>query len=504
MARIRIFRDGRPVFETDGAVGETVYDLLRRAGPFLDAPCGGRGVCGKCLVRLSPEGEPVRACRTRITGEMEVFLADQQEMQIAGAEEVTVRRSSGGPLGAAVDVGTTTLVARLYDLSSGTVLGTAAAVNQQRRFGADVISRIQCCADRGHEALTRSVLEQTAELVASLCAQCGGLPENVTRMAVAGNTVMEHLFANLSPVSLGHAPFQAESLFGETRPAPRELGLSPAAEIYYTPAVAAYVGGDITAGMLAVGMKDSCLYLDVGTNGEMTIQQDGKIYCCATAAGPAFEGAEITCGMSAASGAIDRVEWKNGKLECSVLGGGTARGICGSGLIDALAVMLAMGAVDETGRLLDEDEAPAAVLPFLTERDGAQAFSLAGDVYITAGDVRKLQLAKAAVAAGSSVLLRRSGAGTVSSLLLAGGFGSYIRPESAAAIGLIPRQLLPVTRAVGNTALEGAALALLSPERRREMEDLRRRCVHIELAEDPDFMDEFVERMCFEDDGEDD
>jgi len=303
---------------------------------------------------------------------------------------------------------------------------------------------------------------------------------------------------------MGAAPFAPASLFGFELPAWGGLPAAENAKVYYAPAVSPFVGGDVTAGMLAAGLQSApgpALYLDIGTNGEIALKSGDTYYCCAAAAGPAFEGAEISMGMAAVEGAVSRVWWDGG-LKLSVIGGQAPRGLCGSGLLDALAVLLDTGAVDGTGRLLDPDRVEHGIAGHIVKIEGKNALELerGGGVHVTAADVRKLQLAKAAIAAGIRTLLHHAGVaeGQVVSLGLAGGFGSFLDRRSAARVGLFPKGLLPVARAQGNAAGEGAALALCPGPARAALEDLRGRCVCVDLSADPVFNEQFVEQMKFE------
>lgn len=492
--------------EIDAREGETVLAALRRAGIAApEALCGGNGTCKKCTVTV--DGRDVLACRTAVTGEHTVVLPEQN----AGAVIVGSGRGADFPLtparglGAAVDIGTTTVVVHLYDLERGALLGTRSGVNRQRAFGADVISRIQyaMARDGGLEQLTQTIRGQLNGYLEELCAHTGRGLDELSRVTVAANTVMEHIYAGLSPASIAVAPFTPLSLFG-TWADGGAFGLPEHARVYLAPAVAGYVGGDITAGIVASGAWRAgrpVLFLDVGTNGEMALGCAGTGFlCCAAAAGPAFEGAAISQGMSACDGAISRVELVDGRATVTVLGGGPARGVCGSGLVDALAVLLELGAVDETGRLLPPDEAPEEARPGLEEDgDGNVRFRLAGDVCITAADVRQLQLAKAAIAAGIRTLLDEAGLeeDDVAYLYLAGGFGNYIRRESAAAIGLLPPSLAERIVGVGNSAGEGAAAALLSAQARDVLAGLPPRCRYVELSGHKGFNGHYLDCMMF-------
>ena len=531
-SRIKIYRSGELISESTGVDGETLLKHISEAGIFLDAPCGGKGRCGKCMVRLSPGGEQVLACRTYIDGDMDVYLPDEAEMSVNS--EFGIRNSelsrftpqvspsssnstlnpspsalsetaAHDRLGVAIDIGTTTVVAHLTDIVTGVRLATASGVNAQRSFGADVISRIQYCAENGHEKLTQLIHEQISSLIRQTCAAAGKRMQNITYISIAANTIMEHLAAGYSPVGMGVMPFTPVSLFGDELPAWDGLPAKKNTKIYYSPAISSYVGGDITAGMLAAGLEDDIgptVYLDIGTNGEIVLKSGGKYYCCATAAGPVFEGAEITMGMASVSGAISHVKWDGG-LKLSVIGDNEPYGLCGSGLIDALAVLLETGVVDETGRMLDSEEIEHELTRHVGKIDGRNVFWLTkkdSGVYVSAIDIRKLQMAKSAIAAGIQTLLQHSGIAEekVASFVIAGGFGSYLDKFSAARIGLFPESFLPNTITLGNTAGEGAAMALCYEDAREKLADIRKRCEYVELSTSVVFNEQFVEQMTFQ------
>lgn len=492
--------------------GQTILDAIRaEAGLPVHAPCGGAGTCGKCTVYLStPEGErAVLACQTAVEEGMTLRLSPAAPLSVelsssAGTAALTPDAGLSG-YGVACDIGTTTVVCHLIDLTTGETVATVGEGNAQRPYGGDVISRIKASMEGLRPALTDAITGQLARMTAALCDAAGLDCGQITRMAVAANTTMCHLLAGLAPDGMGAAPFTPLSRFGDEHDA-RALGLPFDGPVYVLPAVSGYVGGDITADLLASGVageERAALIIDVGTNGEMALGCGERFVCCATAAGPAFEGAQIRCGMTAAAGAVSAVECRDGQVVCSVIGGGEAVGLCGSGLIDAVAVMLDLGAIDETGRMLDVDEdegeIPESALPYLFLLDGEPAFRLTERVCVTQADVRKLQLGKGAIAAGVEVLLSAYGVGCeeVGSLLLAGGFGSYIRPESAARIGLIPGALLPVTRAVGNAAARGAAMSLVSAAAREELMRLRDSMEYLELSGMARFNETYMDAMMF-------
>ena len=273
--------------------------------------------------------------------------------------------------------------------------------------------------------------------------------------------------------------------------------------------MAGYVGGDITAGLLASGLwerDERSLFLDIGTNGEMALGGRDGFLCCAVASGPAFEGAGISCGMTGTEGAVAHVRAENGALRLEVIGGGKARGICGSGLLDLAALLCRERVISASGLLLPPEEAPEKWKAYLGEDgDGNGIFYLTPDVYLTARDVRQLQLAKAAVAAGIRVLLKKSGVDVseLDGLCIAGGFGSFLDPKSAAEIGMLPAELADRTETLGNASLKGAGMALLDETARARLYDIQRACRYIELSGDADFNDEYPEQMAFYEEDED-
>lgn len=503
--KIKIYRANQLIAETEATLGEPIRDRIKALGIFIDSPCGGRGRCGKCLVRLSPDGEQVKACQTPINGDLSVYLPDEMKMSIAGAEPKQSDVSYTGQLGVAVDIGTTTVVAHLTELATGKRIATASGVNEQRAYGADVINRITYCSKNGHETLTRLIRDELADLIRQTCKASGAKTEDIHYIAIAGNTVMQHLAAGYSPVGLGVAPYIPVSLFGEELPAGTDLPVAADAVMYFAPCISPYVGGDITAGILACGLEDKhhpCFFIDIGTNGEMAVKLGDRYYCCATAAGPAFEGAEIAKGMAAIVGAVNHVSLGDNGLSYTTIGDVRPLGICGSGLLDTLAVMLKIGAVDETGRLLDAEEAPPAAAERIGKVDGKNVFYLSKEdnVYMTAGDVRKLQLAKAAISSGIHTLMQSAGITPeeISEFFIAGGFGSYLDKNSAAAIGLFPKSFLPVAKTMGNTAGEGAAIAVCSKTARDTLTHICQSSEYIDLSTSPIFHELFVDRMMFD------
>ena len=497
--------------------GESFLSALRNADySGINAPCGGNGTCGQCRIRVtgkvkspgegcrSLEDEEILACRYTAASDCEVLIPEISRMEVVtgGAGDI---KPEGTGLGAAVDIGTTTVAAFLYDMQTGHQLAVVSGRNAQRAYGADVISRIQFSdTEGGLDKLRNAVRRQIDEALNKLCEKSGRQRRDITMISIAGNTVMEHIFDDLSPVSIGVAPFETLSLFGCEKPGGDYFdGLSRDSVLYLAPALAGYVGGDITAGLLSSDAwqnENTCLFIDIGTNGEMGIGDKNGYTCCATAAGPAFEGAEIECGMDASEGAINIVRYVGGRVEFETIGGTKAKGICGSGLIDALSVMLRCGGVEESGRMVPPEDAPENIAAHLKEDErGKMRFYFTEDVYVSAEDVRQLQLAKSAIRAGIETLIemRNKSTDEIGSVLIAGGFGAFMDVTSACAIGLLPPAFKNKTVHVGNAAGAGAALTLNS-EVRQQLAEFSRKCDYHELSSSPMFMEKYIECMIFD------
>jgi len=418
--------------------------------------------------------------------------------------------------GAAFDIGTTTLVGCLLDLTDGEELAVASAVNPQVRMGDDVLSRIKhaCSSPAALAQLREAVVGGVREMLAGMCAEAGVPCRYVYELAFAGNTTMQHLLCGIDPSPLGQVPFAPAHARGLVVPA-EELGLAihPRAAAYVFPVISGFVGGDSVAGMLATRLAEQdgpVLMVDIGTNGEIMLANGGKLWAASTAAGPAFEGARISCGMRAASGAIEKVVF-DGDLRLETIGDVPPVGICGSGLIDLAAELLSMRVISPEGRLSPPDEADASLPQALRrrmqldEKDQACFVVADGDgeratVRITQRDVREMQLAAGAIRAGIAILLKQAGlaAGDLQRVLIAGGFGSFIRRSNAQRIGLLPGQIdHGRIHYVGNTSLAGSRWALLSTGARKKAEELARRTRHVELATDGEFQARFAEAMIF-------
>ena len=494
--------------------GTTALDALEKNGITVYAPCGGAGHCGGCRAEITgearfseresallgcEENENVHLlCSTELLGDATIVLAtDGAEIEKDGIRgEYEISRSERG-FGLAVDIGTTTVAVYICDLSSGEIVFDDAFLNPQSRFGADVITRI--AAIKADESLLEKQKSLLFDAINSSIGRFSGDKNDISRAVICGNTVMEHIAAGLDPRGLAEFPFEGKSLFGCEYGA-EQLGIdiSRGASVYFAPCIASYVGGDISCGAAVSGadvFDGDVLYLDIGTNGEIMLKHDGRLFFCSAAAGPALEGAGITCGIPSVEGAVREVKIENDILLYKTIKNKAAKGICGSGVIDATAALIDVGAIDETGRITDEERR------YLKTVNGKKALVIDEEngIYFTENDVRAVQLAKAAIAAGIRLLAERSGAdiGKIDKFIIAGGFGSHINIESAVKIGLFPKSVEKKAVFAGNAAGTGAAAVLLSDEMKRRAEKV---CggEYIELSTDGKFSELFFDEMGFD------
>ena len=492
--------------------GMLISDAIRKAGMPFSMPCGGRGTCGKCAVwvrgavsaadekeqakllslqhaTLPQEGFSLRtACLCRIQGDCTVLLQEGglSAIQAQGIGELPSYDENEPALGMAIDVGTTTIALRLYDLAQGMLLAEVSGLNAQGAYGADVLSRISYANEHGHQVLHEAITRQLSAMMQAALDKASADATLVRRVVITGNTTMLHFVAGLDPQGIGVAPFIPQSLFGEETRADRLFLLLPAECMLYLPrCISAYVGADIVCGMLALRLCDepgARLLLDVGTNGEMVLHTGEETLCCATAAGPVFEGAHISMGMGAQEGAICKVRTEDGQITYETIGNAKPIGLCGTGLVSAVRALLETEDIDPTGAI---------------EKDtlwiGDSGIGLSGR------DVRELQMAKAAIAAGVETLLHTANLmpEDADCIFLAGGMGSAMDAEDAVHIGLLPECCLQRTQAVGNVALTGAAAMLFSREHRACAKASAERTEEVQLSASAYFQDKYIETMMF-------
>jgi uncharacterized 2Fe-2S/4Fe-4S cluster protein (DUF4445 family) len=524
------------VFEPDGKQvsiheGATLLEAAGQAGIVLNATCGGKGICKKCALRLKPEDREVLACQYTVHKNLTVTVPSasrffehkilQHGIDTKSAVIPSVYKryrkkdSTEQVYGLAVDIGTTTVVAKLINMVTGQSLDTEATLNPQSRFGDDVISRITYAQTeaRLHE-LQKIVIDCINELIDRLCVQASILPEQIYEVCAVGNTTMNHILLKFPVEQLGHSPYKAFSLDAHDVSA-TDFGLriNPSGNLHTVENIAGFVGSDTTAVALAVDIDsadDVTLVIDIGTNGELIFAAKDNLYAASCAAGPAFEGARITCGSRAVKGAIEAVVINEDDIDIDVIADAAPHSICGSGLIDVVAVLLNLGIVEPSGRFLEpgkiQHKLPESILSRITQKNGQLIFCLSYDqitgqpgVFLTQKDIREIQLAKAAIRAGITFLLKKTNLKDfdIDRILLAGAFGNYIRPQSALRIGLLPTGPIERIHFVGNAASIGAQMVLLSQKYRNKARELARRINYIEIAYEPDFQTVYTNSMSF-------
>ncbi len=519
--KITIEPEGEQIFIHEGA---TLLEAAGQANIILNTFCGGLGTCKKCYVYISPENRKVLACQYRIQSDLTITIPSesryvtqkileqginvQKEISPTIYEKYINVASIENIFGVAIDVGTTTVVAKLINLADGTCNETTAALNPQTRFGDDVISRISYAnSEEKLKKLQKLIIDCINDLIKILCEKASINPEHIFEMCIVGNTTMNHIFLGFPVTQLGIAPYQAYSLEAVDLPVGKsELKINPQGNIHTVENIAGYVGSDTVAAAMVTGIASTdkiTLIVDIGTNGEIVLGNKEKIYAASCAAGPAMEGARIDCGSRAVDGSIEAVVVNDRDIDFDAIGSSPAKSICGSGLIDAVAVLLNLGILDQTGKFTDlgslREKLPKAIYSRLRQNDGEQAFYFNEKVYLSQKDIRQLQLAKAAILAGIKILLKKFDIKDkdIEQVFLAGAFGNYIRKESALRIGLLPMVDMEHIHFIGNAATSGAQMILLSDKARQKAEQLAKKIQYIEIAHQPDFQDIFVDSLTF-------
>lgn len=576
--------------------GATLLEAAGQADIVLVSPCGGRGFCKKCRLRIEPSGQEVVACQTRVLSDMTISIPSPSRYythqilehgigQAVDAEPVIrkfflpgiakdipavehkLRLAAGGHIhhidrcnpnhlqkpegitaiashrdtcpaagkeaacfdllgteagptskdlyGVAADIGTTTVVAYLLDLHTGDTKATASQVNPQHRYGDDVISRIEHgSTQEGLQALHQTIIGCLNELIVQLCRQASISPQAIYELVAVGNTTMNHLLLKLPVVQLGQSPYRPYSVAAHQVIAPQiSLNINPAGRLHTPENIAGFVGSDTLAAAVAANFDiehRSTLLVDIGTNGEIILCHKGHYYAASCAAGPAMEGARILHGGRAVPGAIQRILVNKSDIDIDIIGQGEPKSICGSGLIDALAVLIELQILDSTGRFKSRSELqhlPPAILSRLTDYQEQPAFIFArpanhAPIVFTQQDVRHLQLAKAAIRAGIKILHRQAQLDEqdIKQILLAGAFGNYIQKASAVRIGLLPNVPLEKIHFIGNAAGSGAMMLLLNGGRRQVGHMLAQKTEYVELAANTAFESIFAESLMFETD----
>lgn len=518
--------------------GETISEVMKRSSIPFFGPCGGKGKCGKCKVKIEgivPSCTNVEkqllteedicsgvrlACRTEAKAGMKVSVSDdsqqnmKHEMQIFEDAAITTESTLTSRDNAvkstysiAVDIGTTTVVAYLVNNESGKTAAISSSMNPQAPFGSDVISRI--CYINDHEdglyLLHNKIVDAINRLIYNLLRKTQVKEGDVSLVVISANATMEHIFAGISPASMGRAPF-TPPYYAIPPMTAKDIGLALFADtrILFLPNISGFVGGDITSGILYTAMINSdelSLLIDIGTNNEMVLACKGFLLCCSAAAGPALEGAKISQGMCALEGAIDHVKIVDGNLCLSTIDGASAVGICGSGLVDAMSALLSEGVINKDGKFNQKMPAEHKLFPKLEviQKRFMLAENRKGKVYITQKDIREVQLAKSAIATGVEIMLEEVGRdiADIDKIYLAGAFGNYMNVENAIRVGILPNVSQDKIKPIGNSSGYGAVKLISHPELWNETKKIIDMAKHIELATHEHFQHKFINKLSF-------
>jgi len=479
---ITLLPEGRKI---SAQPGENLLECLRVAGVPVDAPCGGHGKCGKCTVMVN--GEKRLACQYTVNEDLTVQPEKTGRQQILTAHTVASGMSDGAdPFVLAYDIGTTTVVCYLLSGETGALLSRASALNPQIPYGADVISRLQYVKDSDAAPLRDGIREVMGQLAEQCVREKGIALSEVTLACVVGNCAMHHLFLDLETAPLTHIPYMPSEKAPIETLCDGILPLAPGTKLRVLPNIAGFVGADTVACMVSTRLdqvEELTLLIDIGTNGEMVLASPNRRIACSTAAGPAFEGARISCGMRGTDGAVDHVFVTDAGISCHTIGDTTAVGLCGSGLLDLVAVLLDEEIIIPSGKMLDK------------------SYTIPGtEVTLTQKDVREVQLAKAAIRSGIELMTEAMGTevSQIQKVYLAGAFGNYLDPKSACRIGMIPPVLQDRIIPVGNAAGAGAVSCALSAEEFAYAARLAEETDFLELASLPNFQDCYMESLLFE------
>lgn len=558
MAKIKIRNTGEEIF---CEYGSKLLQVLLEYGAFVDNPCNGTGVCGKCKVRVLGDcgiaseisdtemrmlkKEEVEAgirlsCMTKVYGDIEVETLQKKRRHrvlTSGYMPAFEADTFEGGYGVAVDIGTTTVVMALIDLKTGEEIAGASAINAQKHFGLDVLTRITYEYEHGVEgirALQTAIVDSMNEMLDEMCRvaddrlgrlstettveKFSGCREQIREIVVAANCTMTHMLLGVDARSIGRAPYTPVFREAQTCLA-AEIGLKAGADtvLYCLPQVSSYIGADIVAGAYVCELerqKGNVLFIDIGTNGEIILAGKGKLLSCSCAAGPALEGMNISCGMRAADGAVEEIQMSEQGVEVKTIGNICPAGLCGSGILAAVRELIRNGFLKKTGAFINldslkEDDWRKRVLRVENGTDGengvrgkkreALICENTQEIVVTQDDIRQVQLAKGAILSGFTALLKKSGIRMeeLDRILIAGQFGAHLSAESLVGVGILPTEVKEKLCYVGNSSKTGAYMALMSKRVRREMEALAEHIDYFELAETEDYDRVFAECMRF-------
>ena len=474
-----LIKQGAKVFEVEVSENETILDAIKRTDARFVAPCNGQGKCGKCKVLV--DGVLLSACQTKANNDLKIEIVDSSYSVLSKHLDINFPIDKDEGLGLVLDLGTTTLVYSFVDLKTGEDIKIMSSLNPQTKYGSDVISRVDYATKNGVQDLFHEINERTKETIDSFLSQSEY--QRVKKFVVTGNTIMLHIFVNEDIESFGHYPFKAHFL-ESLRLKGEELGFERVDEIILLPCFSSFVGADLTAGYLASNLgSGNNVLLDIGTNGEIVSCFDGQITAISTAAGPAFEGANIECGIGGVEGAISHFYYDGNKISYDVINNVKPIGVCGSGLIDLISILKDQGLIDDSGLLNVYNK----------------KYMIDDKLYLSQKDVRQIQLSKSAICSGIMTIFKINNIkfNEVDHVYISGGFGYYINLNNAMNINLLPKELKDKYVVLGNTSLLGGKMCLLNSSL---LEQLCKRAIDsqsINLSSNQIFMDYFIENMSF-------
>lgn len=512
--------------------GSNLMRILRDAGIFLESPCSGLGTCGKCRVQIVsgklPDPTPdekrhlsaddlargIRlSCMIQVMEDLSIKLQTHSKTTPVLTDGYLPAfypdRLSDG-FGVAVDLGTTTIAMSLVDLHSGREIGHASAINEQHRYGLDVLSRINWECMHGEEGiyeLQSAVVDSINDMLGDVYRQFSITKTEIKEIAISANCTMAHMLLGEDARGIGKAPYQPVFLSSQTRNA-HQIGLNTGENtiLYCLPQVSSYIGGDIVAGVCACQLQQSAgnrLFLDIGTNGELVLSCNGQMISCSCAAGPALEGMNIQCGMRAAEGAIEDIQIQQGEVFLRTIQNSSPVGLCGSGILAAVRELNRNHYIKKNGAFLSPETLPdrdlrKKILRFIQKKKEV-VLCRDPEIVVTQNDIRQVQLAKGAILSGVTSLLNHAGISPdeLDEVIVAGQFGSHLPTSSLTGTGVLPQGLACNIRYVGNTSKAGAYLALISSSKRTEMEALAHEIKYLELSQMPNYQEIFLESLQF-------
>ena len=514
MPRVKIQDTGQII---ECKKGECLLEALVSNHIFIEHPCNGKGNCKKCEVSIIEHNKKTKvlSCLIKIDHDMEIALVKKEKkyrIMTKGIASELERDPFLKGYGVAVDLGTTTIVCSLIDLSSGKEIGSSSRINAQRIYGMDVLTRITYEYENpktGIERIKKTTVDCLNDMLQEVCNNAGILLEEIKEISVAANCTMMHMLLGVDAGSLGKFPYRPQFLKGKKVQALSiGLGKSEDTVLYCLPSVSAFIGADIVAGVYACRLKEqkgNTLFLDIGTNGEMVLFTKGRMYACSCAAGPALEGMNITSGMQAQDGAVEKVRLEKDRIKIKTIGDCQAEGICGSGILSIIGELLRTGFIKKSGVFLKKDGLDPKDYKYhlLRENGKKREFILQEEpeIIVTQQDIRQVQLAKGALLSGFTILLKEAQIKTedLDKILIAGQFGAHLSRKLLTETGILPKETEKNIIYVGNTSKTGAIMALLSQKAKQEMEDLAWNIDYIELSETSQYERIFAQSLIFPD-----